>query len=234
MKNLYEVLGVEKSAETGEIRKAFMRLAVRSHPDKNPGDEKAAETFRSQKRAYDILMDPLRRKRYDKAGSIGDGETFEAAYERYKAVDITVEDIEEFVGGYRFSEAEESDLIAFVKSQKGDVSRILENIIGSEDDDVDRFLTFITKAFQEKRLPKKFKRTFLASKENVLSLADLEKGEDLESEDESDDDDDDDDLDDLIAKGDEEESEDSDSDSDVEKKVDLEPPPTAFKRREPK
>jgi molecular chaperone DnaJ len=63
--DFYIVLGVERSAPAGEIKRAYKRLARRLHPDINPGDREAAARFRQVLDAYETLMDPDRRRRYD-------------------------------------------------------------------------------------------------------------------------------------------------------------------------
>jgi len=68
-KNLYDVLGVPKTATPEEIKKAYRRLARRWHPDKNPGDAEAEERFKEIQAAYDVLSDPEKRRRYDAVGS---------------------------------------------------------------------------------------------------------------------------------------------------------------------
>jgi molecular chaperone DnaJ len=68
-KNLYDVLGVPKTATQEEIKKAYRRLARQWHPDKNPGDPEAEERFKEIQAAYDVLSDPEKRKRYDAYGS---------------------------------------------------------------------------------------------------------------------------------------------------------------------
>jgi len=67
-KRLYRVLAVKTKASQEEILKAFRRLSMTYHPDRNPGDEKAAEKFRDVQHAYDVLGHPARREVYDETG----------------------------------------------------------------------------------------------------------------------------------------------------------------------
>jgi molecular chaperone DnaJ len=64
----YETLGIEKSASEDDIKKAYRRMAMKYHPDKNPGDKTAEEKFREATEAYEILKDPQRRSQYDQFG----------------------------------------------------------------------------------------------------------------------------------------------------------------------
>ena len=70
-RDYYEVLGVDKSASADEIKKAYRKLAVKYHPDKNPGDKEAEEKFKEAAEAYSILSDADKKARYDQFGHAG-------------------------------------------------------------------------------------------------------------------------------------------------------------------
>ena len=64
----YQVLGVSRDASDSEIKKAYRKLAIQYHPDKNPGDKEAEEKFKEISAAFDILKDPEKRAKYDQFG----------------------------------------------------------------------------------------------------------------------------------------------------------------------
>ena len=68
-KDYYKILGVEKSATKEEISKAFRKLALKYHPDKNPNDKAAEEKFKEITEAHEVLSDPEKRKKYDALGA---------------------------------------------------------------------------------------------------------------------------------------------------------------------
>jgi len=67
-RDYYEVLGVNRSAEADEIKKVYRKLALKFHPDKNPGDKTAEEKFKELGEAYEVLNDPQKRAAYDQFG----------------------------------------------------------------------------------------------------------------------------------------------------------------------
>ncbi|MBK1724448.1 molecular chaperone DnaJ [Thiocystis violacea] len=70
-RDYYEVLGVQRNASEGDIKKAFRRLAMKHHPDRNTGDAEAETKFKEAKLAYDVLSDPKKRSAYDQFGHAG-------------------------------------------------------------------------------------------------------------------------------------------------------------------
>lgn len=70
-RDYYEVLGVSRDATADEIKKAYRQIAIKYHPDRNPGDKAAEEKFKEAAEAYDVLHDPDKRQRYDQFGFEG-------------------------------------------------------------------------------------------------------------------------------------------------------------------
>ena len=72
-RDYYEVLGVGKNATPEELKKAYRKLAMQYHPDRNPGNKEAEEKFKEAAEAYEVLSDPDKRARYDQFGFAGMG-----------------------------------------------------------------------------------------------------------------------------------------------------------------
>lgn len=72
-RDYYEVLGVSKNADAAEIKKAYRKLALQYHPDKNPGNKEAEEKFKEAAEAYDVLSNEEKRRKYDQFGHAGLG-----------------------------------------------------------------------------------------------------------------------------------------------------------------
>lgn len=68
-KDYYKIIGVERSASADEIRKAYRKLALKYHPDRNPGDKAAEDRFKDLNEAYQVLSDETKRARYNQLGS---------------------------------------------------------------------------------------------------------------------------------------------------------------------
>lgn len=70
-RDYYEVLGIDKNASANDIKKAYRKMAIQYHPDKNPGDKTAEEKFKEAAEAYSVLSDPDKKARYDQFGFEG-------------------------------------------------------------------------------------------------------------------------------------------------------------------
>lgn len=95
-KDYYQILGVAKNATEQQIKKAYRKLAMKYHPDRNPGNEKwANEKFKEVNEAFSVLGDPEKRRQYDQFGTVGAaGDMFRSAYTR-----STFEDLMKDFGG---------------------------------------------------------------------------------------------------------------------------------------
>ena len=72
-RDYYEILGVSKDASSDDLKKAYRRLALKFHPDRNPGDKSAEDMFKEAAEAYAVLSDVGKRERYDRFGREGLG-----------------------------------------------------------------------------------------------------------------------------------------------------------------
>src|SRR5438105_12436733 len=67
-KDFYEILGVSKTASQDKVKKAYRKVAMQHHPDRNPGDKSAEEKFKEAAEAYEIVNDPDEKAQYDRFG----------------------------------------------------------------------------------------------------------------------------------------------------------------------
>lgn len=87
-RDYYEVLGVSKNATDEELKKAYRKLAIKYHPDKNPGDKEAEEKFKEAAEAYDVLSNKEKRARYDQFGHAGSQQGFGGGFGGFSMEDI--------------------------------------------------------------------------------------------------------------------------------------------------
>ena len=96
MKNYYSVLGLNKGASDEEIKKAYRKLAMQYHPDRNADDSKAEEKFKKVSEAYAVLSDKKKRGQYDQFGA-------EGFHQKFSQEDIFRDfDINEILRGFGF------------------------------------------------------------------------------------------------------------------------------------
>ncbi|MEO1434022.1 MAG: molecular chaperone DnaJ [Bacteroidota bacterium] len=87
-RDYYEVLGVEKSASKDEIKKAYRKVAMKFHPDRNPDNKEAEEKFKEAAEAYEVLSNEEKKARYDRFGHAGVGSSASGGYQHVNVEDI--------------------------------------------------------------------------------------------------------------------------------------------------
>ncbi|MDX9827705.1 MAG: DnaJ domain-containing protein, partial [Spirochaetia bacterium] len=95
-RDYYEVLGLQKDAVKDDIKRAYRKLAIQYHPDKNPGDKSAEEKFKEATEAYEVLGDEQKRQAYDQFGFAG-VEGMSGGGQQYSTV---YRDFEDIFGGF--------------------------------------------------------------------------------------------------------------------------------------
>ncbi|KAL2260501.1 hypothetical protein VTK26DRAFT_5463 [Humicola hyalothermophila] len=158
----YEILGLDRTASPDQIKSAYRKAALRTHPDKAPDDKKdeAKSKFQQVAFAYAVLSDPARRKRYDETGStsdaVVDSDDFSwSEYYREQYRDAISEDaIKQFAAAYKGSDEERGDILAAYEEYEGDMDGVYESVMLSnvlEDDE--RFREIIDKAIEAGDVP---------------------------------------------------------------------------------
>ena len=92
-RDYYEVLGVQKNASEDEIKKAYRKIAIKYHPDRNPGDKEAEEKFKEAAEAYNVLHDPKTRQQYDQFGFDGPGMGGFGGFSGFGGASMNMDDI---------------------------------------------------------------------------------------------------------------------------------------------
>jgi molecular chaperone DnaJ len=137
-RDYYDVLGVQRDAEETAIKKAYRRLAMKHHPDRNPDDPEAAEKFKEAAEAYEVLSDPGKRQRYDQYGKDGlrgdvlhDWTSVEDIFSAFSDVFGGAGIFDEFLGGgRRRARAQGRNLRVSLEIELEDVLSGVEKTIG--------------------------------------------------------------------------------------------------------
>lgn len=152
-KTVYEILEVEITASTEDIKRAYKKLALKHHPDKG-GD---ADLFKALSVAHSILSDPEKRKLFDETGNLDAEETsqdFEHWYEYFRNLfpKLTISKIEEFSAKYKGSSEEEDDVVTEYEKHGGDLKKIMGCVILAEEEDSARICDVIDGAINKGRI----------------------------------------------------------------------------------
>ena len=99
-RDYFEVLGVSRDTSTADIKKAYRKIAMKNHPDRNPGDAKAEEKFKEATEAYEVLANASKRKQYEQVGH-NTGQNFGGGFNSEAAGDIFSDVFGEMFGGSR-------------------------------------------------------------------------------------------------------------------------------------
>jgi len=102
-RDYYEVLGVAKEASADELRRAYKKLAIKYHPDKNPGNKEAEEKFKEAAEAYDVLSDEKKRAQYDRFGHAGLGGAGGAGYQGFSGFEDIFSHFSDIFGDFGVS-----------------------------------------------------------------------------------------------------------------------------------
>merc|ERR1719167_510480 len=145
-RDLYQVLSIEKTASSAQIKKAYHKISLKVHPDRaNQEDrERCTKQFQCVGAIYSLLSDESRRGLYDECGEIDDeNDPFQQnkdweEYWRLLFPKVTLKDIQDYEAKYKGSEEEKEDLKKAYLESKGNMEKILETVVLSSPEDEDR------------------------------------------------------------------------------------------------
>jgi len=151
----YASLGLSRGCSAAEVKRAYHRLALRLHPDKNPGDAEAAGRFQAVQKVYGVLGDEKRRALYDNHGVGADDEgggsgEFDDLKEYYRSVyvPVTEAEIERFSESYRGGEEERADVLRYYEEREGRMDEAMQFVMCCSDDDAPRFMAMVDEAIE--------------------------------------------------------------------------------------
>ncbi|KAJ1917805.1 hypothetical protein H4219_002995 [Mycoemilia scoparia] len=197
--SLYQILEVDEKATADEIKKAYRKLALRTHPDKiatmkDEGEkERCTQQFQQLGFAYAILSDKKKRKRYDETGSTEDldneffeeGKDWDAYFRELWSGVVDATTIEEFAKKYRGSSEEQNDVIKAYEAGDGDIDYILSHVMLASVEEEPRLVAIIEDAIKAKKIQrtKAYSRSKrLAGKRRKEADAEAKEAEQLRKE----------------------------------------------------
>ncbi|OQS05185.1 hypothetical protein THRCLA_02636 [Thraustotheca clavata] len=186
-RDLYAILGVKKTCTASELKTAYRKTALKFHPDKNPDDPEATTKFQLLCTIHSSLSNPDLRAVYDETGELEVEATETASFkdwlEYWRALfpKVTVKDIENFETSYRDSEEEAQDVLKAYEKYKGKMQSILDVIMLSTENDIERFSDIIQRAIDAEEVPMypAFKKKPKAKRNNKKAEAEAKAAEEL-------------------------------------------------------
>lgn len=157
--NLYEVIGVTKTASEAEIRRGYYKISLSVHPDRVPDDEQATVKFQALGKVYALLSDNDQRAIYDEQGivdeesdSLDQNRNWEE-YWRMMFPKITLQDILDFEKSYKGTDEEKQDLMRLYEESQGDMNKIMESALCATQEDEERLRDVLQSAIDADELP---------------------------------------------------------------------------------
>jgi len=186
-RDLYEVLNIEKTATSAQIKKAYHKISLKVHPDRTSQENKdrCTQQFQCVGAVYALLSDDSRRGLYDECGEVDDendplqqNKDWEE-YWRILFPKISLKDIQEYEDKYKGSEEERADLKKAYVDSEGNMDKILESVILSSPDDEDRFRDILNNMIKSGQVEKfkDFEKVNKSAKKSRKRAADLEAKE---------------------------------------------------------
>lgn len=160
-RDFYEILSVPRDATPEQINKAYKKLSLNHHPDRNPGNPDATAEFQHLARIHETLAkDPRKREMYDRHGdaSVDMSGDFMDMYEYWKSVfpGLTPSDTEQYKANYIDSEVEREDFISAVDEAKGDMALMMKDILFfSTAETADRDIALVEQLIKEGKITNK-------------------------------------------------------------------------------
>ena len=160
-KDLYVVLGVEKTASAGQIKKAYHRASLKVHPDRVGEEDRDLSTkkFQCVGAVYSVLSDTERRGLYDETGEVEDEmdplKDTDKDWEEYWRVlfpKVTLKDIEKFASEFKDSEEERDEIKKAYIDAEGDMGQIIDSVMCATEEDEERFRKIINELIESKEV----------------------------------------------------------------------------------
>ncbi|XP_019638407.1 PREDICTED: dnaJ homolog subfamily C member 9-like [Branchiostoma belcheri] len=157
-RDLYKVIGVERTATEKQVKKGYYRMSMRFHPDRNSDDAQSTEKFQALSKVYSVLSDTGKRALYDESGEVDDEVDVDedkdwASYWRLLFPQVTLQAVKDFEKNYKGSEEELADLKSAYLEHEGDMDDIMDAVTLATLEDEPRFRKLLIGQIRSGDLP---------------------------------------------------------------------------------